>query len=1301
MLEALSGPDAEAPIGLAQLLTALEPEQRLEWLEAEGTSAGGITADPLFSLPSNDEQRQVMERLRHDNGVVVQGPPGTGKSHSIANLISALLVQGHRVLVTSQKAQALRVLRDKLPDEVAELCVSMTDLSRGGSAELNRSVNALSERFGNHDPSAHAAQVAEMTVRRDAERSRVATLTEQIRALRESETYNHPEVAAGYDGTLGAIAGRLRAQEDTCGWMPTPFPADASKAPPITVDEVSELRRLVAAVTTARRARANQDLPELKTLPSSPTVRSWFAAEGAASDAAGTVATDLSRHLATCSSAVIDAVGERVREARQALDSIGLRRGVASGSDWRTVALKARLAREDAVVWEELASLAGRADEARSLLGVVGIRQVTLPELSLTGSGSAGVLRAAGQALRDYLAGGGSLRRHLAKPVQRAAQALLDGSAVDGIPPTTPELLDIVLAHMDAGAIVSSLAPHWAVVGLDVGPSLPLVRRVGQLVEAAEDLRHVGTIAETRDTVAASLLEARAPILLDDLDRWVELEDALAAIVVQREADAATTHVAEQVAALELRARATSAPPELAVATTALSSRDADKYDSALAALADAHMQKVAQLRADDLWQRLHTAHPGLAQLLERTAASDDWDARLAVFPESWAWGKARTFFDSQRDLGLDARLDAELVDAVARVEAATGRLAAAEAWGHVLRRMDSSQARALQIYRQAMSDRGAGKGRYAHKFEAAAREAMVAARGAVPAWIMPLPEVLETVPPDRNSFDVVIVDEASQASIEALFLLWLAPRVIVVGDDRQCAPSQVSHGELQPIFDSLDDFLPDIPKYLRVAFTPKSSLFSLLATRFGSVLRLREHFRCMPEIIGWSSRQFYSDAPLIPLRQYGADRLLPLRTTHIPGAFAEGTSTKLRNPREAEAIVDAVAACLDDPAYDGKTMGVVVLQGTGQIAMLLNLLHSRIPAAAWEQRRLRVGTPPDFQGDERDVVFLSMVVAEPPRAVTMLEWQRRFNVAASRARDQMWLFHSVTLDTLSPSDLRRGLLAYMCHPPAPDATGRLDDVRDDEPHPAFDSLFEQRVFNRIRLRGYHVTPQVEVNRRRIDLVVTGAKGRLAVECDGDAWHSSAEQRADDLYRELGLKRAGWRFWRVRGSEYFFDPDAAMSGLWAALDARGIRLHDLDTVPFEGSPEDGDEWLPSKLSDVEGADGLDDDPLGAAGLDLVVPARSTVVPGAGAGRPSRQPLIATLSPTPPWQRGEPLFADRDNDGPVGREPLVADGRRSGTPTSSEVRTWARVRGLTVGERGRLHPDVIAAWNVAHPDRPFQ
>src|SRR4029079_4311893 len=147
--------------GWADLVSSMEPRRRLAWLAEEGAASGEVLgADPLFPLPANPEQMRIMERLRENNGVVVQGPPGTGKTHTIANLISALLAEGQRVLVTSQKAQALRVLRDKLPAEVARLCVSITDLDRGGSAELEASVKAMSNRYASFDASTHDGEVA-------------------------------------------------------------------------------------------------------------------------------------------------------------------------------------------------------------------------------------------------------------------------------------------------------------------------------------------------------------------------------------------------------------------------------------------------------------------------------------------------------------------------------------------------------------------------------------------------------------------------------------------------------------------------------------------------------------------------------------------------------------------------------------------------------------------------------------------------------------------------------------------------------------------------------------------------------------------------------------------------------------------------------------------------------------------------------------------------------------------------------------------------------------------------------------
>jgi very-short-patch-repair endonuclease len=184
--------------------------------------------------------------------------------------------------------------------------------------------------------------------------------------------------------------------------------------------------------------------------------------------------------------------------------------------------------------------------------------------------------------------------------------------------------------------------------------------------------------------------------------------------------------------------------------------------------------------------------------------------------------------------------------------------------------------------------------------------------------------------------------------------------------------------------------------------------------------------------------------------------------------------------------------------------------------------------------------------------------------------------VAASRAQDQLWLFHSVRTDELRPEDLRHSLLSYLEATPAVAAAPMPADVTVDDRHPSFDSLFEQRVFRRIVARGYHVNPQVEVNSRRIDLVVTGGSSKLAVECDGDAWHSSLEQIDADIAREIELRRCGWKFWRIRESEFYLDRDGSLATLWTTLDKLGIGP--VQIRPAEAGP---DGWRPVELVDDE------------------------------------------------------------------------------------------------------------------------
>ena len=74
-----------------------------------------------------------------------------------------------------------------------------------------------------------------------------------------------------------------------------------------------------------------------------------------------------------------------------------------------------------------------------------------------------------------------------------------------------------------------------------------------------------------------------------------------------------------------------------------------------------------------------------------------------------------------------------------------------------------------------------------------------------------------------------------------------------------------------------------------------------------------------------------------------------------------------------------------------------------------------------------------------------------------------------------------------------------------------------------------------------------------IDLVVEGEAGsRVGIQCDGDRPHSM-EMLAEETDRQATLQRLGWDFVRVRGSEFFRDPEQVLAKLARRLEEFDIR----------------------------------------------------------------------------------------------------------------------------------------------------
>ncbi len=299
---------------------------------------------------------------------------------------------------------------------------------------------------------------------------------------------------------------------------------------------------------------------------------------------------------------------------------------------------------------------------------------------------------------------------------------------------------------------------------------------------------------------------------------------------------------------------------------------------------------------------------------------------------------------------------------------------------------------------------------------------------------------------------------------------------------------------------------------------------------RYSGKIILREHFRCVPEIIQFSNDLCYAPngTPLIPLRAYPPKRLRPVVTRWVNEGYQEGRASAVYNRPEPVSVATQIAACIDDPRYNGKTFGVITLLGNRQARIIQHFLAQLIGPEEMEERELVRGDAYAFQGDERDVMFLSMVSAPNARigAMTKLSAHQRFNVAASRAKDQLWLFHSVKPEDLSAECVRRRLLEYCLNPSRAPLETSGEEL----------NKFESDVYELISARGYCVLTQVPAgdqtsHRYRIDLVVEGMKGRLAVECDGDRWHGPESYERDMARQRIFIEtRKG--HWRLFGMNW-------------------------------------------------------------------------------------------------------------------------------------------------------------------------
>ncbi len=478
-----------------------------------------------------------------------------------------------------------------------------------------------------------------------------------------------------------------------------------------------------------------------------------------------------------------------------------------------------------------------------------------------------------------------------------------------------------------------------------------------------------------------------------------------------------------------------------------------------------------------------------------------------------------------------------------------TGELVKKKAWYSLIMRVGQSGdvLTSLQDWKLFNDRIGRGKGKHANLYRSKANEFLRKGQQAIPVWITTVNRAIDMFDPARVKFDIAIIDEASQSSLEALAVSFLAEKIIVVGDDKQVSPMLVGK-EIDSRHSILAKYLKGVISGYEL-FDGRTSYYDLVG-RVYPVRMLKEHFRCVPEIIEYSNRQYYNGM-INPLRNSNSSSLKP---AVIPLRVNGQRSAKLKKINEIEAfyVVSLIKACMDLPEYKGKTFGVISLKGKEQADYITSLLPELIDnMATIESRELICGDSASFQGDERDVIFITMVDDEATVrniSVGTSDYEKRYNVALSRAKDQVWIIHSFDYagGKLKQDSLQFRLLDYAYNYENYLNQRKQIAIKSQSP-------FEEEVANRLVSKGYRIEQQYPAGSYFIDIVVFDNDSKIAIECDGERYHSQPEKIKEDMERQCILQRIGWKFVRIRGGVFYRDKDGTMEWVFAKLRENGVQ----------------------------------------------------------------------------------------------------------------------------------------------------
>jgi AAA domain len=323
----------------------------------------------------------------------------------------------------------------------------------------------------------------------------------------------------------------------------------------------------------------------------------------------------------------------------------------------------------------------------------------------------------------------------------------------------------------------------------------------------------------------------------------------------------------------------------------------------------------------------------------------------------------------------------------------------------------------------------------------------------AFPCLIVGIRELGKFLPLEAELFDLLIIDEASQVSIAQAFpAIFRAKKVVVLGDTKQFgnvksgnANNDYNNILFKKVLSALEETIRFMPQEERERILDKASFFNIKKSilEFTKSIAhyegaLRKHFRGYPELIDYSDSHFYRNLQTMKIRGKSIQEVIRFEIEMPSKADIQlDKSYKYKNVNHSEA--QRIFTHLENLKREGfvGTVGIIT-PFTNQQKWISKLLYNAPDFEHFEKQfELKIMTFDTCQGEERDIIFYSMVekIGEkslnrifPVKQVEDYENKLRYqrlNVGLSRVKEQAVFILSKPLETLEAGEIKKALMHF------------------------------------------------------------------------------------------------------------------------------------------------------------------------------------------------------------------------------------------------------------------------------------